>query len=148
MAQYIGLIHKERKSDYGVSFPDFPGAITAGKDLDDARRMAEEALALHIEGMIEDGESLPEPSSLDTIMKDKANKDGVAIVVDDALAPGAAEDRVGTAGEDDRIFDRDDALIVVAVQRPGLELSAGELAFVHQQMKRMVVMVALLARGL
>ncbi len=22
---YIALIHKDRKSDYGVSFPDFPG---------------------------------------------------------------------------------------------------------------------------
>ncbi|TIR57257.1 MAG: CopG family transcriptional regulator, partial [Mesorhizobium sp.] len=24
MRQYIGLIHKEDASDYGVSFPDFP----------------------------------------------------------------------------------------------------------------------------
>ncbi len=30
MRQYIGLIHKETDSDYGVSFPDFPGVITAG----------------------------------------------------------------------------------------------------------------------
>ena len=26
MRQYIGLIHKEADSDFGVSFPDFPGA--------------------------------------------------------------------------------------------------------------------------
>ncbi len=25
--KYIALIHKEEKSDYGVSFPDFPGCI-------------------------------------------------------------------------------------------------------------------------
>jgi hypothetical protein len=31
MRQYIGLIHKESASDYGVSFPDFPGVVTAGK---------------------------------------------------------------------------------------------------------------------
>ena len=59
---YIGLIHKEAKSDYGVSFPDFPGVVTAGKDLDDARAMAEEALALHIDGLLEDGEAVPEAS--------------------------------------------------------------------------------------
>ena len=78
---YIGLIHKEAKSDYGVSFPDFPGVVTAGKDLDDARAMAEEALALHIDGLLEDGEAVPEASSLEEVMADPENKDGVAILV-------------------------------------------------------------------
>jgi predicted RNase H-like HicB family nuclease len=68
MRNYIGLIHKDAKSDYGVSFPDFPGAITAGSTLDEAREMAEEALAFHVEGLIEDGETLPQPSSLETVM--------------------------------------------------------------------------------
>ena len=81
MRQYIALIHKDADSDYGVSFPDLPGLATAGTDLDDARRMAEEALALHIEGMQEDGEAIPEPSSLETIMSDRDNRDGVAILV-------------------------------------------------------------------
>jgi predicted RNase H-like HicB family nuclease len=79
--QYIGLIHKEAASDYGVSFPDFPGVVTAGKDLDDARAMAEEALALHVEGMVADGEAVPEPSSLEEVMADPENQDGVAILV-------------------------------------------------------------------
>ena len=30
MWHYIGLLHKDAHSDYGVSFPDFPGCITAG----------------------------------------------------------------------------------------------------------------------
>ncbi|UHS57775.1 type II toxin-antitoxin system HicB family antitoxin [Agrobacterium vaccinii] len=64
MREYIGLIYKDADSDYGVSFPDFPGLVTAGIDLDDARRMAEEALALHVEGMLEDGQAIPEPSRL------------------------------------------------------------------------------------
>jgi predicted RNase H-like HicB family nuclease len=81
MRNYIGLIHKDPDSDFGVSFPDFPGVITAGIDLDDARRMAQEALALHVEGLIEDGEAIPEPSTLDTVMADPDNRDGVAILV-------------------------------------------------------------------
>jgi len=81
MRQYIGLIHKDPDSDFGVSFPDFLGVITAGIDLDDARRMAEEALAFHVQGMIEDGEAIPEPSSLETVMADPENRDGVAILV-------------------------------------------------------------------
>lgn len=85
MASYIALIRKEPESDYGVDFPDFQGCITAGTDLDDARRMACEALALHIEGMIEDGVLVPEPSSLDVVMENPQNRDAVAILVD---APG------------------------------------------------------------
>lgn len=78
---YIGLIHKDPKSDYGVSFPDFPGVVTAGKDLDDARALAEEALSFHIDGLLEDGETIPEASSLEEIMSDPSNKGGVAILV-------------------------------------------------------------------
>ncbi len=81
MHNFIGLIHKDPDSDYGVSFPDFPGVVTAGTDLDDARRMAEEALAFHVEGMIEDGEAIPEPSSLEAIMSDPENSDAVAILI-------------------------------------------------------------------
>ena len=81
MRNYIGLIHKDADSDFGVSFPDFAGVVTAGSDLDDARQMAEEALTLHVEGMVEDGEAIPEPSSLDAIMADPDNRDAVAILV-------------------------------------------------------------------
>jgi predicted RNase H-like HicB family nuclease len=81
MRQYIGLIHKEAESDCGVVFPDFPGCVTAGTDLDDARTMAEEALCLHIEGMIEDGEAIPAPSSLEQVMSDPDHRTGVVILV-------------------------------------------------------------------
>src|SRR5580693_3137211 len=79
--EYIAYLHKERDSDYGVSFPDFPGCITAGRTLDEASRMASEALALHIHGMIEDGEEVPEPSTLDDIAKDAAKHGAIAFMV-------------------------------------------------------------------
>jgi len=78
---YIGLIHKDADSDFGVSFPDFPGVVTAGTTLDDARAMAEEALALHIEGLTEDAEAIPEPSALEEVMSDPDNRFGMAILV-------------------------------------------------------------------
>jgi predicted RNase H-like HicB family nuclease len=81
MPQFIGLIHKEANSDYGVSFPDFPGVVTAGTTLDEARALAEEALAFHIEGLTEDGERIPEPSSLEAVMAEPENRDAVAILV-------------------------------------------------------------------
>ena len=81
MRSYIGLIHKDADSHFGVSFPDFPGVITAGTSLDDARAMAEEALSLHIEGLAADEEAIPEPSGLEEIMSDPDNRSGVAILV-------------------------------------------------------------------
>ena len=74
MRQFIALIHKDAGSDFGVSFPDLPGCVTAGATLDEARDMAAEALALHLEGMVEDGEAIPEPSSLEAVMAFVANQ--------------------------------------------------------------------------
>ena len=79
--EYLAYLHKDRDSDFGVSFPDFPGCVTAGKTLEESRRNAQEALALHIAGMAEDGEAIPEPSTLDAIASDPAIRDAVAILV-------------------------------------------------------------------
>lgn len=81
MANYIAIVHKEAKTDFGVSFPDFPGCITAGQTVDEAKDLAQEALALHIKGMIEDGEKLPAPSKLEDIMVDVDYADAVAYLV-------------------------------------------------------------------
>jgi len=80
--EYIAYLHKDRKSDYGVSFPDFPGCITAGTTLEEARRMAGEALSLHVAGMLEDGEALPNPSTLDDLRTDPAMKGAVAFLIE------------------------------------------------------------------
>lgn len=81
MRHYIGIIHKDDGSDYGISFPDFPGCISAGATLDEAREMGEEALQFHVRGMIEDGDPIPEPSSLEEVMAQADYRDGVAVLV-------------------------------------------------------------------
>jgi predicted RNase H-like HicB family nuclease len=79
--EYIAYLRKDRKSDFGVSFPDFPGCITAGRTLEEARRRAAEALALHIAGMAEDGDVIPKPSTVDDVADDPAMKGAVAFLV-------------------------------------------------------------------
>jgi predicted RNase H-like HicB family nuclease len=79
--EYIAYLHKDRKSDFGVSFMDFPGCVTAGKTLEEARCMAAEALAFHIAGMAEDGEAIPQPSTLDDVAGDPPMKGAVAFLV-------------------------------------------------------------------
>ena len=81
MANYIAVVHKDAKSDFGVSFPDFPGCITAGSSIDEAKDMAHDALSLHIKGMIEDGENIPTPSKLEDIMDNPDYSDAAAILI-------------------------------------------------------------------
>lgn len=81
MANYIAVVHKEPNSDFGVSFPDFPGCITAGSTIDEVKDMAHDALTLHIKGMLEDGEKISDPSKLEDIMADPEYSDAVAILV-------------------------------------------------------------------
>jgi predicted RNase H-like HicB family nuclease len=79
--EYIAYLHKDKDSDFGVSFPDLPGCITAGRTLEEARAMAVEALTAHLEGIVEDGEAVPEPSTLDQLADDPAMKGAVAFLV-------------------------------------------------------------------
>ena len=90
MTAYIALLRKDPGSDFGVDFPDFPGCVTAGETLEDARLMAAEALDLHVTGMLENHEPIPEPSALDAIMADPANRDAVAFLVDAGARPAKA----------------------------------------------------------
>jgi len=83
MPGYIAVIYKEPDSDYGVSFPDFPGCVTAGSTIDEAKDMAVEALTLHVRGMLEDGEALPEPSSLQKIRSSPEYLEALAFLVID-----------------------------------------------------------------
>ena len=81
MAYYIAIVHKETSTYFGVLFPDFPGCITAGKNIDESKDMAQEALTLHIQGMFEDGEQLPVPSRLEEIMNDPDYTNAIAYLV-------------------------------------------------------------------
>jgi len=66
---YLGIV--ERGEDgYYVSFPDLPGCVSAGDSLQQAAANAEDALALHLAGMAEDGEAPPAPSAPDTVAAD------------------------------------------------------------------------------
>lgn len=62
MAEYIAVIHKDPNFAFGASFPDLAGCISAADTLEELRPMIEEALGFHFEGMIEDGEAVPDPA--------------------------------------------------------------------------------------
>jgi predicted RNase H-like HicB family nuclease len=81
MPSYIALLRKDPDSDYGIEFPDFPGCVTAAEDMVEVRELAEEALRFHIEGLLEDGGSLPKPSNFEKIMANPENRNAAVLLV-------------------------------------------------------------------
>jgi len=83
--QVVTLIHEEN-GVFGASFPDFLGCITVADSLDAIIPKAAEVLAFHVEGMIEDGLSLPPVRTLTQLMKDPVfREDSAGAVI--ALVP-------------------------------------------------------------
>ena len=89
---YIALVEKDATSDYGVFFPDLPGCITAGTTFEEAREMAREALALHLEGMAADGEYIPPPCSADEALAYEDASYAIALTVIEALPERTEEE--------------------------------------------------------
>ena len=82
MRAYMALMHKVPDTGHGVSFSDLPGCISVGDSMGEARALAAEALALHLEGLAQYGEALPEPSSIEAVMVERENRDEIAILAD------------------------------------------------------------------
>ena len=60
--KYAVVIEKG-ESSYGAYVPDLPGCIATGKTREEVLRLIHEAIEFHIQGLKEDGETIPEPSS-------------------------------------------------------------------------------------
>ena len=60
MKKYAIVIeHGER--NFSAYVPDLPGCITTGRTVAEIERNIREAIELHLEGLREDGEPIPEP---------------------------------------------------------------------------------------
>lgn len=88
--EYIGLAEKV-KDGYTVFFPDFPGFGSAGKTLEQARHNAREGLIAHIELLIEAGEFIRKPASLDDVMKLSEAKNCIPLIVSIIPPSGKAQ---------------------------------------------------------
>ncbi len=65
----VALIHGE-EGNFGISFPDVPGCISAGDTIDETLANGAEALAFHLEGTLEDGDPMPVPRTVEAIRAD------------------------------------------------------------------------------
>lgn len=60
---YPAIFHNDEKGGYWISFPDFPECMTQGEDMEDAYRMAVEAIGLCIDEKLKNKEELPKVSA-------------------------------------------------------------------------------------
>ncbi len=63
MKRYAIVIEKAT-TNYSGYVPDLPGCVATGATVEETERLLREAIALHLEGMKEDGIPIPEPSSV------------------------------------------------------------------------------------
>lgn len=64
---YPSVLEKGDGGTYGVWFPDFPDAVAAARDHEEAMARAEEALAQAVEAVVERNEPLPDPTPFDAV---------------------------------------------------------------------------------
>ena len=123
MANYVAFLHKDPGTGYGVSFPDLPGCITVGETLEETRALASEALELHLAGMIEDGATIPAPSSLDELVADYEAEKPIAMLLIPAES-GSKSVRVNISLPEDVLRKVDSYAESHGYTRSGLLLSA------------------------
>lgn len=87
---YPAVVHMDAGSDFGVSFPDFLGCVSAEKSLNSALAEAKEALQLHVDGMLEDGDALPVASDLAQMVQSSEGPGLVTVALVEIEIPGVS----------------------------------------------------------
>ncbi|TSA08735.1 MAG: type II toxin-antitoxin system HicB family antitoxin [Comamonadaceae bacterium] len=57
------VVIEQAIGNYSAYVPDLPGCIATGQTLSEVESEISEAIAFHMEGMVEDGLPVPHPSS-------------------------------------------------------------------------------------
>ena len=68
MKKYAIVIEKG-ENNLSAYVPDLPGCITTGRTTEEIEHNIREAIALHLEGLMEDGEPIPEPHTAVTYVE-------------------------------------------------------------------------------
>jgi predicted RNase H-like HicB family nuclease len=63
MSKYT-VFFEPTATGYSAYVPDLPGCAAAAATLEETRQLIREAIEFHIEGMLLDGDAVPEPTPL------------------------------------------------------------------------------------
>ena len=59
-----GIVIERGKRNCSVYVPDLPGCVATGKTVAEAKERIQKAIHIHLEGMLEDGDPIPEPRTI------------------------------------------------------------------------------------
>jgi predicted RNase H-like HicB family nuclease len=68
----FAVVIEKTGTGYGPYVPDLPGCVTAGRTLAETERNIREAIEFHLGGMREDGDPIPEPTTVTTYIETPA----------------------------------------------------------------------------
>jgi len=63
------VVLEQGPTSYGAYVPDLPGCIAAGESRDEVLDLIRDAIELHIEGLREQGETVPQPASTSEVVE-------------------------------------------------------------------------------
>ena len=58
------IVVEKTENNYSAYVPDLPGCVATGFTVEETEREIREAIRFHIEGLIEDGIPVPQPTSI------------------------------------------------------------------------------------
>jgi predicted RNase H-like HicB family nuclease len=89
--KFLAIIEKG-EGNYAAYSPDVPGCAVTGGTVEQTLRELEEALAFHLEGLIEQGEPIPLPRSLNFYLEetDEISTDDIIAHIDISVSRVAA----------------------------------------------------------
>jgi predicted RNase H-like HicB family nuclease len=58
------IVIERADSNFSAYVPDLPGCVAAGDTVEDVETEISEAIRLHIEGLLEDGLPVPQPTAI------------------------------------------------------------------------------------
>ncbi len=67
--RYLVVYAKCKGSNFSGHAPDVPGCVSAGDTLEEMNTRMREALEFHLEGILEDGDTIPEPTTMNVDLK-------------------------------------------------------------------------------
>jgi len=58
------VLYEKGPTSWGAYIPDLPGCVAAGDTLEEVKQLIREGMELHLDSMREDGDPIPEPTTL------------------------------------------------------------------------------------
>ena len=65
------IVIEKADENYSAYVPDLPGCVSTGRTVEEVKQNIAEAIEFHIQGLLEDGDPIPPPTTLSDYVETK-----------------------------------------------------------------------------